>query len=870
MPSCSSARAWSTRPWPSDPKSAGRCSKKSPGSAATSVAAGEPRNSWRRPKRTWPGSRTSSASSDRRPGAWPPRPTSRRPDRTPARRSPRPWSRAPMPAGTPRRPRLPRPWSGSSERAPRSGELVGSLSEAEAGLAEIGGRLARRTALEVERRDALESARAALAGLQLAAGRQAAELEAARRDRVRLDDERAAAEAELATRRRALALPVPERDSPLQASLEEAELGLADARRELAALEAASQAEGQERAALERAMAARTAEHDAARRQLADAERRAAEERDRATGRQPSMPASRPRSRRPGPIIERRSRPSWRRPRLSMPPGPRPMQPMVPAEPPTSGRPPRGRDGRDQQPAAAATARQAEEEARGIARAARRVGGRRVDAGLQVDPAFRAAVEAALGELARGYLVEADGRRRACRRAGLADPRPGRRAGCARPTAGLGSADRPALGSRGRGFRLGRRPPAAFRDDWLRSGVACLARRSGATSSAQPGRSSSERPGPPTSMRRSSSSRSFRPAGRSSCAMAGRWSLIGRSRSAGRTAAWNARVSSSDSRPNSPRLDRAGRSRNPQRTRRPPGPPRPASDSRRPEPRRPGSGPPGARPRKPSAWPPEASSGWPARLPGMMRRPPGPRRSWSADERPWPISRQPPGNRRASDRSTGPDTAAGGDQPTGRASATETWQRRVGDLRLRRDRLAAEFAEREGVRLAAEAAHARDEASASLSRDQIERADRQVRELAERETEISVERDRLALDLATAASREERLAAALAEVRDADSADRGLLAAAESAVTAARDRLRSAEERHRSAEVAELETRLALDLIREQAAAEIGGLGPLGLQALGLPLPDRPEPRIRRTGRRARPAQASRRFPPSCSSAGRP
>ena len=189
------------------------------------------------------------------------------------------------------------------------------------------------------------------------------------------------------------------------------------------------------------------------------------------------------------------------------------------------------------------------------------------------------------------------------------------------------------------------------------------------------------------------------------------------------------------------------------------------------------------------------------------------------------------------DRPAGRDATSGDALPTRRASAIETWQRRVGDLRSRRDRLAAEFAEREGHRLSAEAAHARDEAGASISRDQIERADRQVRELAERETEISVERDRLALDLATAASREERLAVALAEVREADSVDRERLAAAESAVTAVRDRLRSAEDRHRSAEVAELETRLTLDLIREQAVAEIGGLGLLGLQALGLPVP---------------------------------
>ena len=56
--------------------------------------------------------------------------------------------------------------------------------------------------------------------------------------------------------------------------------------------------------------------------------------------------------------------------------------------------------------AAAVDARLREDEERGIARAARRRGGRRLDDELVVDPALRAAVEAALDEHARAYLVE--------------------------------------------------------------------------------------------------------------------------------------------------------------------------------------------------------------------------------------------------------------------------------------------------------------------------------------------------------------------------------------------------------------------------------------------------------------------------------
>ena len=53
-------------------------------------------------------------------------------------------------------------------------------------------------------------------------------------------------------------------------------------------------------------------------------------------------------------------------------------------------------------------ARLAEEEARGIARAARRVGGRRLDEDLAIDPAYRAAVEAALAETTRAYVVTSE------------------------------------------------------------------------------------------------------------------------------------------------------------------------------------------------------------------------------------------------------------------------------------------------------------------------------------------------------------------------------------------------------------------------------------------------------------------------------
>ena len=88
-----------------------------------------------------------------------------------------------------------------------------------------------------------------------------------------------------------------------------------------------------------------------------------------------------------------------------------------------SWRPPKARDrrprnGRDRRASKAASlrgrheaisARLAEEEGRGIARAAKRLGGKPLAEGLEVEAGFRVAVEAALGEAMRGYIVGREG-----------------------------------------------------------------------------------------------------------------------------------------------------------------------------------------------------------------------------------------------------------------------------------------------------------------------------------------------------------------------------------------------------------------------------------------------------------------------------
>ena len=167
-PSCSSARAWSTRRSRCGPRSGGRSSRRWPACGATSDGGARPRSSWRRRRRTSPGSRTSSASFARRRAAWPPRRSSRRRAPGPARSSPRRWSpglgarwqrrarRRPSARSAPRRraarPRRARPLQAAENRArrPRASSPPAPRHEAGARAAHEAAR-ATLTALDLER-----------------------------------------------------------------------------------------------------------------------------------------------------------------------------------------------------------------------------------------------------------------------------------------------------------------------------------------------------------------------------------------------------------------------------------------------------------------------------------------------------------------------------------------------------------------------------------------------------------------------------------------------------------------------------------------------------------------------------------------------
>ncbi len=693
---------------------------------------------------------------------------------------------------------------------------IAALVEAESAAADASVRLARQAVVEIERRDAHESARSTLTGLQLDATRQASDFEAIRRERSRLDEERSAAEIELAGRRRVLAAPVPERDAALQAAVEEAEVALADARRELGGLQAARQAEGEERAALQRAFAARTAEIETAKRRLADAGRRAGDERTRATagaaeraGLEARLSVARDAHRAAiGAELSAAAALDQARAEADTAEGGRRAAEERAASAGEELSAIRGR-------LAAATARLAEDEARGIARAARRVGGRRVDSELQVDPSFRVAVEAALGEIARGYVV-------------------GRAA-----VGGLATERGWLIVEERRGGSAGRLVPAAASDrtnavfrDRLASAGGGLLVESIRRDEVGAARALLERTAWTPDLASALDLQGLLPAG---------WQIVVRDGGAVVSDATVALGRAEGTLERRAELDRL------------------EAEVGRLETEAGGVGPAraeaaaeaaAARGRLAAARAEEAGVGAARRAAEEAERVAARAVERVAREAAWldaaadraetELIRQQAALAALEAPAAGPSRPGGGPDASGSvggrgdARAVDVWESRVAELRARRDQLASELGERDRVRSAAEAVRAREAAGAAMSQDRIERADREMAALGRHEADVVLERDRLAVEVAAATSREETLHAALAEARAADAGDRELLATAETAATGARERLRSAEDRLRGAEVGELEQRLALELIREQVSVELAGLGGVGLRALGL------------------------------------
>jgi chromosome segregation protein len=682
------------------------------------------------------------------------------------------------------------------------------LIEAEAAAAAVSAALGVRADVERERRETHEAVRAALTAFQLREARLASDLAAVGRDRARLEEERRTAEADLAVRRREMATPLLERDVALEAATNEAERALLEALEELGALRSARQAHGDELVTLRRAETARTSELETARRRLAEVGRRAAEER----GGVEATSASR------GALDERlaAARATVARAMLAEREAVRARDLARTAAEETEG----ARRAAAERAAAlgsraaglrgrvdGARARFAAEEARGIARAARSLGGRRVDEELQVEPPLRAAVEAALGDIARAYLVGRDAVTALVAERGIVivdGPEHGPGMPPAAPADPRTTTFRDRLGTlhggllaqavRHDGIGAARRVlaraawvpdvaalldlQAAIPDGWVvvtRDGsivATSLTIVLGRGDTPLEHRAELERLAAELERAEAEATAGERAASAAvERAVAARAGLDAARAEESRTAAVRRAADEAE------RI--AGRE---------------AENVAR-------------------------EAGWHAAQ--AMR----------AEAEVARLAEAVSGlEAAAAERATRTAGSAGVGPPD--ASALETWESRVLELRARRDRSSRQLTEADRARRDVEAILARADAAATYAEQRIERADEDSRSLAERESVLLAERDALTTEVAAAAAHEERARTILDELRSADAVDRARLVAAEAASNEARERRRGAEERARAAEVADLEARLGLDSIREQVLVELAGIGSVGIRAL--------------------------------------
>jgi chromosome segregation protein len=696
---------------------------------------------------------------------------------------------------------------------------LAALREAEERAAEVARELAFGSETEAERRIAYETVRTVLTELQLREARAVSDVGAAERDRQRLEAELATVEADLALARRELAVPIPARDAALSEAVADGERSLAEALGELGAIRAAQQVKGEALAALRRVEAARTAELETGRRRLANAERQAVDERSQADEGARRMEEAEaacagPKAALARAVVEERAAVAAReaaRTELDRLEGARQASAERSAAAATRSAGLRGR-------LDAANARLAENEARGIARAARKVGGRPLAEGLEVEAGFRVAVEAALGEAMLGYVVGRDvvaglGGQRGVLVLDAEVPAEGSRRGARADgrdhLAEAGEAATAAAIAHGGGRLLeairvdpgGTASRLLARSVWVPDIVAALAvqqrlpagwivvtRDGGVVTSfgvVTVGRAESllerraeiDRLGEELARAESEAALAGAAATDAAHAAAGARVALDAAREAERQAGSNRHEAEEAERRAARALEAVARE---------------------------------AAWRSAQAVRTEAERD---RLRAAVRQAAGP------------------------DAETAMAGAATADLPIAdpgddRASALREWEARAASLRARRDELAVEEATLDADRREVEARRARASAAANLDQDRMAGLERQMAELAERERHIGSERESLGEELAAAVIREAALRLQLEELRTAASAARTRLAEVEAAALHSRERLRICQEEVRSAEVAEMEARLVLDSIREQVLLELAGLGDLGLRLL--------------------------------------
>jgi chromosome segregation protein len=702
------------------------------------------------------------------------------------------------------------------ERA-EADRAAAELHDAEAAAATVAEELGLRAATERERLEDHERARATVTELRLRDARLIADLEATERDRERLQAEREAADASLAVQRRGLALPVPPRDHELDGAVAEAERLLAEANAELVSLRAASRARGEEAAALRRAETARQAEAETARRRLADVSRRRDAERaaaDEVAQRRAEL--------------ESRLKVATATLHDAMSAASDAGTTREAARAAAAEADSRRRGAAERAAAVGASsaaqaarldaleARLREEEERGIARAAKRRGGIRVDEELVVEAGLRPAVEAALDALSRAYLIDEAAAVALAAERGVLVVRERIATGAATtPAPGSPPADAATRRFLERAGGAGLTPlHEAIRRDPSGAVARILARSLVSPDLATALAFQGELPAGWTIVTRDGNALVGEIAvhlGRGDAPLERRAEAdrlrgeVDRLRAEAEAAATEAARADQDAAEARSALDAAtiDESRATAERRR-------AEEAER------------AASRELEAVAREA--GWhTAQLERLTADVERAREVVAAHESAglW------------SSAEARPEAASGTPSaPDADVAAAATWERRAEDLRGRRDRLLAEQAAADAARREIEARRARSEATAAMDEERIARAERDTVLLAERRERILEERRALTAELSAATEREERAGVALGEVRAADAAARDRLSSAERAASHARDRLRAADDRLRAADRSDLEARLGRDALREQLLVELAGLGELGRRRL--------------------------------------
>ncbi|HET9851778.1 MAG TPA: AAA family ATPase, partial [Candidatus Limnocylindrales bacterium] len=181
---------------------------------------------------------------------------------------------------------------------------------------------------------------------------------------------------------------------------------------------------------------------------------------------------------------------------------------------------------------------------------------------------------------------------------------------------------------------------------------------------------------------------------------------------------------------------------------------------------------------------------------------------------------------------TEPDRAAEADRGGDRTEPDVAAKRRRTELRERRDAMTASLEQARAQRAAHERRRAQAEAAVALAERQLADAARSVADLAEREARLAHDREDLGAQLADLQRAVGAAEANLATVTRGAAEERERLQAAEAAAAAGREQARISGERARLAERDDVEARLALEGLREQLLVELAGLGSTGLTQL--------------------------------------